>query len=175
MKLKKLSALLLAGAMCLSIAACSSSSDTKETTPATDTVEESGAVASDLSVGVFYYTYSDVYITSVRTALDAALDGMGITYQLKKRWNLSAWYSFRRQDADADSLLINSLKTDGYHRLKKDLEKKNTINSLIWLVATILYFLLSFGTGAWYITWLIWLIAPCVQMIVNLMMDGQKS
>ncbi|HIS81451.1 MAG TPA: hypothetical protein IAB52_08320 [Candidatus Scatomonas merdavium] len=54
-------------------------------------------------------------------------------------------------------------------------EKKNTINSLIWLVATILYFLLSFGTGAWYITWLIWLIAPCVQMIVNLMMDGQKS
>ena len=57
------------------------------------------------------------------------LQGMGITYQLKKRWNLSAWYSFRRQDADADSLLINSLKTDGYHRLKKDLKKKNTITN----------------------------------------------
>ena len=54
-------------------------------------------------------------------------------------------------------------------------ERKSTISSIIWLTATILYFLISFATGAWFITWLIWLIAPCVQMIVNLMIDGQKS
>lgn len=57
------------------------------------------------------------------------LQGIGVTYQLKKRWNLSAWYSFRQQDADINGLLINSLKIDGYHRLKKDLEKKNTVNN----------------------------------------------
>ena len=49
-------------------------------------------------------------------------------------------------------------------------EMKHAVNSIIWLVATILYFLISFGTGAWYITWLIWLIAPCVQTVVNLLM-----
>ena len=85
MKLKKLSALLLAGAMCLSIAACSSSTGGGESeapeSAAPATTEGTETTASDLNVGVFYYTYSDVYITSVRTALDAALDGMGITYQ----------------------------------------------------------------------------------------------
>ena len=32
-------------------------------------------------VHVFYYTYSDTYISSVRSALDKALDGAGIAYQ----------------------------------------------------------------------------------------------
>lgn len=32
-------------------------------------------------VHVFYYTYSDTYISTVRTALDKALDGAGINYQ----------------------------------------------------------------------------------------------
>ena len=33
-----------------------------------------------LNVGVFYYTYDDVYISSVRAALDAELNGMGVEY-----------------------------------------------------------------------------------------------
>ena len=53
-------------------------------------------------------------------------------------------------------------------------EVKHAVSSVIWLVATILYFLISFGTGAWYITWLIWLIAPCVQTIINLMMSQKQ-
>ncbi len=36
---------------------------------------------SDANVAVFYYTYSDTYIASVRTALDAKLDEKGIKYQ----------------------------------------------------------------------------------------------
>lgn len=36
---------------------------------------------SDLKVGVFYYTYADAYISSVRTALDAKLDELGVEYQ----------------------------------------------------------------------------------------------
>ena len=36
---------------------------------------------SDANVAVFYYTYSDTYIASVRTALDAKLDEMGVKYQ----------------------------------------------------------------------------------------------
>lgn len=57
------------------------------------------------------------------------LQGIAATYTLKKRWTLSAFYSFRKQDARVESLFIRSLKTDGYHRLKKDMEKKNTINN----------------------------------------------
>ncbi len=37
--------------------------------------------SSDANIAVFYYTYSDTYIASVRTALDAKLDEMGVKYQ----------------------------------------------------------------------------------------------
>lgn len=40
-----------------------------------------GGSAKDGSVAVFYYTYGDTYISSVRAALDAALDEAGIKYQ----------------------------------------------------------------------------------------------
>ena len=60
------------------------------------------------------------------------LQGLGITYQLTNRWNLSTFYSYRKIDANVDSMFIRTLKTDGYHRLDKDIEKKNAAtNQLI--------------------------------------------
>lgn len=49
-----------------------------ETTAPADT--ETSA-AGEGSVAVFYYTYGDTYISSVRAALDSALDAAGIQYQ----------------------------------------------------------------------------------------------
>lgn len=46
-----------------------------------DNILDAAGDLSDASVAVFYYTYSDTYISSVRTALDKALDGMGVSYQ----------------------------------------------------------------------------------------------
>lgn len=43
--------------------------------------EAAGGDVSGANVAVFYYTYGDTYIASVRTALDAALDAAGISYQ----------------------------------------------------------------------------------------------
>ncbi len=60
---KRLLALGLASCMLFGVTACSKKADeTKD-------------------VAVFYYTYSDTYISSVRTAMDAALDEAGIKYQ----------------------------------------------------------------------------------------------
>ncbi|MCI6552822.1 MAG: galactose ABC transporter substrate-binding protein [Lachnospiraceae bacterium] len=98
--MKKLLALLLTGAMVFSLTACGSKepaaaepaatetpaaeTDTPAEEPAAETpaAETPAAEAAvDLNVGVFYYTYSDTYISSVRTALDAALTDAGITFQ----------------------------------------------------------------------------------------------
>ncbi len=49
-------------------------------TGANGTQATSGSL-SDTNVAIFYYTYSDTYIASVRTALDKQLDDMGVTYQ----------------------------------------------------------------------------------------------
>ena len=46
-----------------------------------DAAEEAGADLSGANVAVFYYTYADTYISSVRTALDAKLDALGVKYQ----------------------------------------------------------------------------------------------
>ena len=52
----------------------------EEAEAVTEAVEEA-AEAVDLNVAVFYYTYADTYISSVRTALDAAFDEAGIKYR----------------------------------------------------------------------------------------------
>ena len=85
MKLKKLSALLLAGAMCVSIAACSSGTSSTPAPAETGTTEssapaETGSAASDLNVAVFYYNYSDAFISNVRNEMDAQWEAMGVTY-----------------------------------------------------------------------------------------------
>ena len=94
MKFKKLLAALLAVMMVASMAACGSSGTTSTTSAAADNgsapaTEASTAAAdtgntataaADGEVSVFYYTFADTYISSVRTALDAQLDSAGIKY-----------------------------------------------------------------------------------------------
>ncbi len=53
-------------------------------------------------------------------------------------------------------------------------ERKKTIksiNSAIGTIFLVLYFVISFSTGAWYITWLIFLISGAVQNIVKACFD----
>lgn len=77
-KLKKAAALCLATVMAFSLCACGDSGSGNKSHTGTDA---SQSVNSDLNVGVFYYTYSDPYISSVRTALDNELKDAGVTYQ----------------------------------------------------------------------------------------------
>ena len=103
MKLKKIMALALASCMVLSLAACVGKADTASGTAANEpeTKTEDAAAANEQEadsadadageaeapaavegdVSVFYYTYGDTYISSVRTALDASLEAAGIPYQ----------------------------------------------------------------------------------------------
>lgn len=71
---KKLLAVLLCVAMVAAMAVgCGGGKDNGES-------KDEGK-KSDLNIGVFYYTYADTYIASVRTALDKKLDDMGVKYQ----------------------------------------------------------------------------------------------
>ena len=80
-KVSKLLALVLSLAMCAALAACGSKTTTPSTNAATTPAPagnetEAQVEASELKVGVFYYTFADPYISSVRTALDAQLDSL---------------------------------------------------------------------------------------------------
>lgn len=53
---------------------------TTEAESVADAVDAADVDLSSANVGVFYYTFGDTYISSVRTALDAELDSLGVTY-----------------------------------------------------------------------------------------------
>ncbi len=120
MKIKKILALLLACVMVFALAACSSSTDTTEapTEAATQAGGEEGTAGAEETdattptaitpkVGVFYYAYSDAFISSVRAALDEALGGAGIDYQ-----NFDANSSQATQNES-----ITTALADGYNLL----------------------------------------------------------
>ena len=81
---KKLALVLAAALMVASFAGCTSkpaeSVAPAESAAAAESAAPAPAPASDLKVGVFYYNFADVYITTVRTAMDAKLDALGVDY-----------------------------------------------------------------------------------------------
>ena len=97
--MRKILSVALACSMAFALASCSGG--TEETTAAATTTAAAAAeettvaeaeaeaeattaaaeaAAVDGNVGVFYYSYSDTYISSVRSAMDAKWDELGITY-----------------------------------------------------------------------------------------------
>lgn len=52
---------------------------------------------------------------------------------------------------------------------KRNKSIRESVNVIIWMITLILYFVISFTTMAWYITWITFLIGVCAQAIVNLL------
>ena len=72
--MKKMIALCMAAVMSLALlAGCG-----EQKQP--DTNDQGNTDASELNVGVFYYDFSDVYISSVRNFMNSQLDAMGVKY-----------------------------------------------------------------------------------------------
>lgn len=61
------------------------------------------------------------------------------------------------------------------HADNKDKAVKKSINTIIWTLAVIVYFVISFSTYAWHITWIVFLIAFCVQSIVGLIFNLKSA
>ena len=126
--MKKIIALLLALVLALSMVACASTKtdDGKANTDAntnadanTNTNADANADAnttdSALRVGVFYYTFADTYISSVRTALDAELTNLGVTFNNFDGNNNQTTQNEQIQTAVTDgyNLLIVNMVTSG--------------------------------------------------------------
>ena len=128
--MKKIIALLLALTMVFALAACAkqtTETPTTETTttPETTTTEENTTTeetpaaetteAADLKVGVFYYTFADTYIASVRTALDAELTNLGVSFNNFDGNNNQTTQNEQIQTAVTDgyNLLVVNMVTSG--------------------------------------------------------------
>ena len=50
---------------------------------------------------------------------------------------------------------------------QKEMERRKAYSSALWLLVVAAYFLISFATGAWYITWIIFLIGAAMEQVVR--------
>lgn len=130
--MKKILALVLALVMLVAMVACASKDTTADktpadttpadTTPADTTTEDTTPAdtsadteASELKVGVFYYTFADTYIASVRTAMDAELTNLGVSFNNFDGNNNQTTQNEQIQTAVTDgyNLLVVNMVTSG--------------------------------------------------------------
>ena len=68
----------------------------------------------------------------------------------------------------ADDTVVEEFKEwNSSQKKKKSIQ--NSVSTIIWMITLVVYFLISFLTMAWHITWLMFLIGVCVQAIANLL------
>lgn len=57
----------------------------------------------------------------------------------------------------------------------RDKEIRKAISSIIWTLGIVLYFIWSFLTGAWHISWVTFLILGCIESIVGLIFSLRRD
>ncbi len=67
-----------------------------------------------------------------------------------------------------DDTIVEEFKEWKENRGNREL---NAISSAIWSIATVVYIIVSFLTGAWHITWVIFLIATAITSIAKAILD----
>ena len=61
------------------------------------------------------------------------------------------------------------------HTENRNKAVRKSVNTIIWTLALIVYFVVSFSTYAWHITWIVFLIAGCIQSIAGLVFSLKEN
>lgn len=74
-------------------------------------------------------------------------------------------------------MIITARKDDDEEQEEKETKHplKKSISDLIWIIGLIAYFALSFTSGAWHITWLIFPIMACTRGLVDAIIDLKEA
>lgn len=73
----------------------------------------------------------------------------------------------------AEDTMVEDFKEWKYTKDNRN-EVLKSINSALWMLTVVAYFVISFGTGAWHISWIIFLIAVAIQQIIRAMFQLKK-
>ena len=73
----------------------------------------------------------------------------------------------------ADDTVVEDFKQ--WNREKNENKSlMSAVNGAVWALTLTLYFVISFLTGAWYISWLIFIIGGAVSNIIKAVFDLRK-
>ena len=88
-------------------------------------------------------------------------------------WHIT-WVIFPILGA-VNALVCAMIPSENPTALRRNSSLKKGINSMIWAIGLALYFIISFATMAWYITWLIFPITGAVQGLVRAILDLKEA
>ena len=88
-------------------------------------------------------------------------------------WHIT-WVIFPILGA-VNALVCAMIPAENPTAVRRNSSLKKGINSMIWAVGLALYFIISFATMAWYITWLIFPITGAVQGLVRAILDLKEA
>ena len=74
-----------------------------------------------------------------------------------------------KKEDDEDEKIPSENKNSPNHQLKK------SIHSIVDAITLAIYLIVSFATGAWYITWLIFPICGCINGLVSAIIDLKEA
>ena len=72
----------------------------------------------------------------------------------------------REKYVKADDTMVEEFKEWKQNSRQKD-QAANAVIGSLWLIAVCVYMLVSFATGAWHLTWIIFLITAAVASIIK--------
>ena len=88
-------------------------------------------------------------------------------------WHIT-WVIFPILGA-VNALVCALIPAENPTALRRNSSLKKGINSMIWAIGLALYFIISFATMAWHITWLIFPIIGAVQGLVRAILDLKEA
>ncbi len=106
---------------------------------------------------------------SILGLLAAALICIAPTILLVYALNMYPEYT-KKEEPD----MVEQYKESKYLK-NRDRAVRGAVCSIIWSLTLVIYFFVSFTTNDWHITWLIFLIAVCVQSVAELIFSLRKS
>ena len=93
------------------------------------------------------------------------------TYTKKENSDMVDAYKAARYSSNN---MVEEYQQEKY-RSGRNKEIMGAVSCIIWTAALVLYFLISFNLGGWHITWVIFLIAACVQSVAALINSLRKD
>ena len=121
--------------------------------------------AKNLAIAVALYIMSIVAIIISSTIFDQPIVGVSIFFIIIAIATGMIIYS---------SIIYGKNESEVKEKEKKKNEVSKAVTDIIDLIGVVVYFLVSFSTGAWHITWIIFLIIGVCNSIVRLIFGLKK-
>jgi len=77
------------------------------------------------------------------------------------------------KNKDSDTMVAEFREWQSDEKERKQMRK--AISSALWSIILALYFIVSFLTGAWFITWIIFIIGAAIESLINVLFTLKKG